>query len=184
MTGWWISSPNAAFSPSRPPATPTSSPAVSASASASPDVSIQSQIINLLKDMQEELGLTYMFISHDLSVVKFISDDVGVMYLGQIVEMGDKKSIFTTPLHPYTQALLSAIPIADPRKAQQQQRLRLSGDPPSPMQLIPGCAFASRCPLARPVCSQVRPVLQDSGNGRQVACFAVTGWPDEPEHLD
>lgn len=144
------------------------------------DVSIGAQVINLLQDLQASMGLTTLFVAHDLSMVRHISNRIGVMYLGRLVELSPADDLYTHPQHPYSQALLSAIPIADPRKAQQQQRLRLSGDPPSPMQLIPGCAFASRCPLARQACSQVRPVLQDSGNGRQVACFAVTGWPDAP----
>ncbi|MGI6695425.1 MAG: ABC transporter ATP-binding protein [Christensenellales bacterium] len=139
------------------------------------DVSIQSQIINLLKDMQEELGLTYMFISHDLSVVKFISDDVGVMYLGQIVEMGDKQRIFTTPLHPYTQALLSAVPSFDPEKRNSDNRILLQGDIPSPAKPPSGCRFHTRCPYAKEVCKTTTPENKEMQPGHFVMCHKVHG---------
>lgn len=137
------------------------------------DVSIQSQIINLLKDMQEELGLTYLFISHDLSVVKFISDDVGVMYLGQIVEMGDKDSIFRNPLHPYTQALLSAVPSFDPSKRSQGNRILLQGDIPSPAKPPSGCRFHTRCPHVMDVCKSVQPENLEVEPGHFVMCHLM-----------
>lgn len=116
------------------------------------DVSIQAQIINLLKDMQEDMGLTYLFISHDLSIVRFISDDVAVMYLGQIVEMGSKKQIFDMPAHPYTQALLSAAPAFTKKEKAQKKRILLEGDLPTPYNPPAGCRFAGRCPYAKEEC--------------------------------
>ncbi len=132
------------------------------------DVSIQSQILNLLKDLQEELGHTYLFIAHDLSVVKYISHRVGVMYLGRIVELTETEKLFETPLHPYTQALLSAIPIADPDHTSIKAVLR--GDVPSPNNPPPGCVFHTRCREAMEICSQEIPPLREEEPGHSVAC--------------
>lgn len=135
------------------------------------DVSIQSQVINLLEELQEQYGLTYLFISHNLSVVKHISDRIGVMYLGKIVELAECQAMFDYPLHPYTRALLSAMPIPNPKRI--RQRVILKGDVPSPMNPPPGCAFHTRCPQAMPVCRQQAPVLTDVGPGHEVACHLV-----------
>ncbi len=132
------------------------------------DVSIQAQIINLLKQLQRERNLTYLFISHDLSVVKFISDKIGVMYLGSMVEFGAKKDIFTNPLHPYTRALFSAIPSPDPNK--KMERIVLKGDIPSPANPPSGCRFHTRCPEAMPECSTRVPVYREYESGHFVAC--------------
>ena len=131
-------------------------------------MSIQAQIINLLTDLQRKNGLTYMFISHDLSVVEHISDRVGVMYLGSLVEIGDKKDIFGDPEHPYTQALLSAIPVPDPHY--KRNRIILEGDIPSPVNPPSGCKFHTRCPKATERCSEEVPELRDLGNGHLAAC--------------
>ena len=139
------------------------------------DVSIQSQIINLLKDAQEDFGLTYMFISHDLSVVKFISDEVAVMYLGQIVEKGGKKQIFSNPLHPYTEALLSAAPSFDPSLRQNQKRIILQGDIPSPANPPSGCRFHTRCPYARQICKEQIPEYKEVNTGHYAMCHKVNG---------
>lgn len=139
------------------------------------DVSIQSQIINLLKDAQEDFGLTYMFISHDLSVVKFISDEVAVMYLGQIVEKGGKKQIFSNPLHPYTEALLSAAPSFDPSLRQNQKRIILQGDIPSPANPPKGCRFHTRCPYARQICKEEIPEYREVKTGHYAMCHKVNG---------
>jgi oligopeptide/dipeptide ABC transporter ATP-binding protein len=132
------------------------------------DVSIQAQIINLLQNLQQRFGLSFLFIAHDLAVVKHISDRVAVMYLGKLVEIADKKTIYTRPLHPYTQALLSAIPRPDPTA--KVQRIMLSGDVPSPFNPPAGCRFQSRCLHAQPRCQQEEPVLRDAGGGQRVAC--------------
>lgn len=137
------------------------------------DVSIQAQIINLLKSLQRDMNLTYLFISHDLSVVKFISDKIGVMYLGSIVEYGSKDDIFAKPLHPYTQALFSAIPYPDPDV--KMQRMVLKGDIPSPANPPSGCRFHTRCPYAKPICSQEAPEYKDYGNGHFAACHLLEG---------
>ncbi|MDR2932807.1 MAG: ATP-binding cassette domain-containing protein [Oscillospiraceae bacterium] len=139
------------------------------------DVSIQSQIINLLKDMQSEMGLTYLFISHDLSVVKFISDDVGVMYLGQLVETGSKGDIFDNALHPYTQALLSASPSFDPKNRQNKKRIILEGDIPSPADPPSGCRFHTRCPYERAICREQEPVSAALAPGHFVKCHKAQG---------
>lgn len=139
------------------------------------DVSIQSQIINLLKDAQEGFGLTYLFISHDLSVVKFISDDVAVMYLGQIVEKGHKKQIFDNPLHPYTEALLSAVPSFDPTVKQNKKRIILTGDIPSPAKPPEGCRFHTRCPYVHDVCKENIPEYRELENGHFAMCHKVNG---------
>lgn len=134
------------------------------------DVSIQAQIINLLKDMQEDMGLTYLFISHDLSIVRFISDDVAVMYLGQIVEMGSKKQIFDTPAHPYTRALLSAAPAFTRKEKEEKNRILLEGDLPTPYNPPAGCRFAGRCPYAREECREHVRVAEPE-DGHKVMCI-------------
>ncbi|MBP7222702.1 MAG: dipeptide ABC transporter ATP-binding protein [Sedimentibacter sp.] len=139
------------------------------------DVSIQSQIINLLKDAQEDFGLTYMFISHDLSVVKFISDEVAVMYVGQIVEKGHKKQIFSNPLHPYTEALLSAAPSFDPSYKQNEKRIILKGDIPSPANPPKGCRFHTRCSYARDICKEEIPEYREINDGHYAMCHKVNG---------
>ncbi|HET7410421.1 MAG TPA: dipeptide ABC transporter ATP-binding protein [Paracoccaceae bacterium] len=131
------------------------------------DVSIQAQIINLLKDLQEETGLTYLIISHDLSVISHIADEVAVMYLGKVVEAGPRDALYFDPKHPYTQALLSAVPLPDPHR--KRQRIVLKGDVPSPIEPPPGCRFAGRCPKVMPHCRTVEPKLQEV-EGRKVAC--------------
>jgi len=137
------------------------------------DVAIQAQILNLLRRLQDEFGLTYLFISHDLGVVQYLCDDVAVMYLGQIVEQADRLSLFKTPLHPYTWALLSAVPSADPEVRRGRDRIRLSGDPPSPIDPPEGCRFASRCPFAEDRCRRETPALRPVRDGHAVACHLV-----------
>jgi dipeptide transport system ATP-binding protein len=132
------------------------------------DVSVRAQVLNLMKDLQAEFGLSYVFISHDLSVVEHLADEVMVMYLGRVVEHGSKAAIFGQPLHPYTQALLSATP----RLEGQRERIRISGELPSPLDPPPGCPFSSRCPRVMPVCREIMPELKMQG-GRLVACHAV-----------
>jgi oligopeptide/dipeptide ABC transporter ATP-binding protein len=135
------------------------------------DVSIQAQILNLFRELQEDLNLTYLFIAHDLSVIRHISDRVAVMYVGKIVEMGTVKEMFAYPQHPYTRALLAAVPEADPRKP--PPRLTLQGEVATPVDPPPGCRLYGRCPLATEVCSQVSPPLSDRGSGHFVACHNV-----------
>jgi peptide/nickel transport system ATP-binding protein len=132
------------------------------------DVSVQSQVLNLLKELQGEFDLTFLFIAHDLSVVKHMSDRIGVMYLGGLVEVADKSSIYAEPLHPYTQALISAIPEPDPRK--KKDRIILEGDVPSPINPPSGCTFHPRCRHAMPECQQVKPTLKEVKPGHRVAC--------------
>lgn len=134
------------------------------------DVSIQAQIVNLLIKLQRELGLTYLFIAHDLSMVKHISDRVGVMYLGKLVELASSHDLYSKPLHPYTQALLSAIPIPDPETEKNRQRIMLEGEVPSPINPKPGCRFAGRCRYAKPICSEVSPELKEVEKDHFVAC--------------
>ncbi len=136
------------------------------------DVSIQAQVINLLAELRSQLGLAYLFIAHDLSVVRHLCDRVGVMYLGRVVEMGPSEAIFTNPKHPYTQALLSAIPIPDPVIERKRQRIALTGEIPSPEKFYQGCRFAERCPKAELQCDQLSPALL--GTRHQVACHFAT----------
>lgn len=133
------------------------------------DVSVQSQVLNLLMDLQDEFDLTYLFIAHDLSVVKHMSDRIGVMYLGNLVELADNESIYNEPLHPYTQALISAIPHPNPKM--KKERIVLEGDVPSPSNPPSGCPFHTRCPMAKEECSEIRPTLKEVKPGHHVACI-------------
>jgi len=137
------------------------------------DVSIQAQVVNLLKSLQEKLGLTYLFIAHDLAMVKHISNRVAVMYLGKIVELAQTRELYSTPQHPYTQALLSAIPIPDPALEAKRERIHLVGDVHSPINLPLGCAFRPRCHYAMPICAEQEPLLMDAGASHMVACHII-----------
>ena len=139
------------------------------------DVSIQAQIVNMLENMKKELGLTYLFIAHDLSVVKHISDKVGVMYLGSIVELAESEELYRNPVHPYTKALISAIPIAKPKSEITTKRQILKGEIPSPLNPPSGCKFRTRCPLAKEICAKEIPQLRDLGNGHICACHFAAG---------
>jgi peptide/nickel transport system ATP-binding protein/oligopeptide transport system ATP-binding protein len=142
------------------------------------DVSIQAQIINLLDDLGKEFGLAYLFISHDLAVVRHISDRVAVMYLGKIMELADRDSLYASPLHPYTQALLSAVPIPDPDVEVKRKVILLQGEVPSPINPPKGCVFHPRCFQALKECSTIVPVLADAGDGHYAACLLQkTSWP-------
>ena len=134
------------------------------------DVSIQAQVINLLEKIQAEMGISYLFIAHDLSMVKHISDRIGVMYLGNLVELGEAEDVYTEPLHPYTQALLSSVPIPDPKIARERERIVLEGELPSPINPPSGCVFRTRCPKATARCSEAKPEMKKVGN-RMVACI-------------
>jgi len=134
------------------------------------DVSIQAQVVNLLIKLQKELGLTYLFIAHDLSMVRHISDRVGVMYLGKLVEIADSITLYSNPKHPYTEALLSAIPIPDPDVEENKKHIKLQGEVPSPMAPPSGCRFRNRCKYAMEICSKEEPILRDIGEGHRFAC--------------
>lgn len=143
------------------------------------DVAIQAQILNLMSDLQQRLGLTYLFISHDLGVVQHVCDDIAVMYLGQIVEQADRVSLFSTPRHPYTQALLGAVPtiqgsFVNGKRQPREAKMRIKGDPPSPINPPSGCRFASRCPVAEPQCRAQAPQFRQISDNHRVACHLVT----------
>ena len=137
------------------------------------DVSIQAQVINMFEDLQEEMGLTYLFIAHDLSAVKHISNRIGVMYLGRMVELADSYELITRPLHPYTKSLISAIPIADPKVARESKRIALQGDVPSPLNPPSGCRFRTRCPYADARCAQEAPAWREVDRGHFSACHHI-----------
>ncbi|WP_210366588.1 oligopeptide/dipeptide ABC transporter ATP-binding protein [Bacillus sp. REN3] len=148
------------------------------------DVSVQAQVVNLLKRLQKEKGLTYLFIAHDLSMVKQISSRIGVMYLGHIVELTSSSELYKNPCHPYTQALLSAIPIPDPDVEDKRERIILKGELPSPMDPPSGCVFRTRCPRAMEVCARRKPDWQEIGNGHFVACHLYSDGVSENENKD
>ncbi|MCM8506947.1 MULTISPECIES: ABC transporter ATP-binding protein [Bacillus amyloliquefaciens group] len=138
------------------------------------DVSIQAQVINLMEELQEEFNLTYLFISHDLSVVRHISDRVGVMYLGKMMELTEKHELYGNPLHPYTQALLSSVPVTRKKDAVKRERIILKGELPSPANPPKGCVFHTRCPMAKPICKEQIPAFEEAAPGHYVACHLYT----------
>ena len=139
------------------------------------DVSIQAQVVNMLADFQQELGLTYLFIAHDLSMVRHVSHRVGVMYLGHLMEVCESEEIYRHPLHPYTQGLLASVPVADPRTAQTRQTPALEGEVPSPLNPPKGCPFHTRCPHAKAICREQMPQMHDAGGGHLVCCHLAAG---------
>ena len=134
------------------------------------DCSVQAQVVNMLEDLQHEMGLTYLFVSHDLSMMRYISTRIGVMYLGNLVELTESDTLYEHPIHPYTKALLSARPVADPKRARANRRIRLVGELPSPLKVPAGCPFAPRCPYASDVCRETRPAFREVAPGHFAAC--------------
>jgi oligopeptide/dipeptide ABC transporter ATP-binding protein len=134
------------------------------------DVSVQAQIVNLLDDLREEFGLSYLFVAHDLSVVRHVSDRIAVMYLGKLMEVSPAEELYTKPIHPYTQALLAAVPIPDPRENRRRERIVVAGEPPNPIDPPSGCVFHPRCPRATDICSEVEPPLATYPGGHLAAC--------------
>ena len=138
------------------------------------DVSIQAQVINMFSELQEQLGLTYLFIAHDLLIVRHISDRIGVMYLGRLIELADAEEIYNNPLHPYSKSLLSSVPVPDPKTARENKRIVLSGDIPSPLNAPSGCPFRTRCPYSQAICAETMPMLKEVSTGHSVACHRTS----------